>query len=121
MTGGWTIETIKEHFEALRAADQRALQIKEQGDAKALNLERETQQYKDEKANQLREQINSERGLYVTKAELKPFTDYITAQQGQIKGSEITMGKVIAIVGISITILGFLISLVVLGANGKLG
>lgn len=107
----WTVETLKEHIEALRAADQRALQIKEEGDAKALNLQKETQQYKDEKANQLREQINSERGLYVTKAELKPFTDYITAQQGASKGLQTSWGYLTGVIGLAIGVIGVVLAL----------
>jgi len=43
-----------------------ALKIKERADEKALDLSAEVQRYKDAKANELREQINEERGEYVT-------------------------------------------------------
>lgn len=121
---------LREHLEALRDADERlhcerreaderfsaerdrrlaevaierekALKIKETADLAALGLAREIQTYKDEKANQLREQINSERGLYVTKTELtgsvdklealmSPLTDYVSRQQGKSVGSHET-------------------------------
>jgi hypothetical protein len=86
--GGWTVETLKQHFDALRAADERfynerdrrytevsverekALKIKDEADKAALGLAREIQTYKDEKANELREQIGSERGLYGTKEDV---------------------------------------------------
>lgn len=75
----WTVDTFKEHFDALREADQRALRIKEEADKVALGLARDIQIYKDEKANELREQINRERNLYVTNdkfdAAIKPFSD----------------------------------------------
>lgn len=85
---GWTVETLHAYYEALRVADERfdrerdrryaevaterekALTIKETADLAALELAREIQTYKDEKANELREQIGSERGLYATKADL---------------------------------------------------
>ena len=62
-----------------------------------MGLAREIQTYKDEKANELREQINRERGLYATKedvtnatekmeAALKPLSDYVAAQQGRAGG-----------------------------------
>jgi hypothetical protein len=108
MSDIWNVQSLKEHFDALRAADQRALQIKEEGDAKALNLAREIQVYKDEKANQLREQINSERGLYVTKAELKPFTDWVVARQGQSKGSNVTLGIIATGLGILVVASNFI-------------
>ncbi len=65
-----TVVTQKEHAEALRAADQRALTIKETADELARQLDRKDREYKDEKANNLREQISSERNLYPTKAQL---------------------------------------------------
>jgi hypothetical protein len=76
---------------------EKALKIKEVADLAALQLAREIQTYKDEKANELREQINSERGLYATKGDLqgaiekveatvKPLVDYVSAQQGRSSG-----------------------------------
>lgn len=107
---GWTTDTLKQHFDELRAADQRALQIKETGDAKALDLAREIQVYKDEKANQLREQINSERGLYVTQIQFKPISDYITAQQGQTKGVSSIIGFIVGAVGLAGVIIGIILA-----------
>jgi hypothetical protein len=107
--------TLREHLEALRAADamlaaerdrryaevgterEKALKIKEAADTVALDLARRIQEYKDEKANELREQISQERGVYATKDDLanairemaaavKPLADYISAQQGRSGG-----------------------------------
>jgi vacuolar-type H+-ATPase subunit E/Vma4 len=89
---GGTCVPLRDYFEALRAADQRALQIKEEGDAKALNLAREIQTYKDEKANELRSQIEQERGTYVTHTQLtsevekieavvQPLAEYVTGER----------------------------------------
>src|ERR1700684_1324704 len=90
---GWTLDTYAVHNEALRMADERfmaerdrrylevniekekALKIKETADLAALSLAREIQSYKDEKANQLREQIGGERGLYATKTDLAAAMD----------------------------------------------
>lgn len=109
---GWTIETYAVHNEAARQATDRfaeerdrrytevgverekALKIKETADLAALGLAREIQSYKDEKANQLREQIAAERGLYPTKSEvaaaiekieaqIAPLLTYVVAQQGR--------------------------------------
>ncbi len=82
----WTVDTLKEHLDELRISDQRALQIKEEADKIALGLARDIQVYKDEKANELREQINSERGSYATKVEVKPLIDYVSGQQGRNTG-----------------------------------
>lgn len=94
---GWTIETLRIHLEALREADQRALTIKESADETARGLAREDQKYKDEQANKLREQIASERNLYVRNEELaalaarmealiKPLSDFMAAQSGKTQG-----------------------------------
>jgi hypothetical protein len=74
---------LDKHMAALRQADKElgeerdrryaevalaraeALRIKEVADEKALDLAREIQKYKDEKANELREQIAAERGTYL--------------------------------------------------------
>lgn len=53
--------STRKHLEALRAADQRALEIKQRADEQALGLAREAQTYRDEQANRLREQIAQER------------------------------------------------------------
>jgi len=80
--------TLKEHLEKVRELElrfqeerdrrytevalerEKALKIKETADLAALQLAREIQTYKDEKANELREQISSERGLYATKDDI---------------------------------------------------
>jgi hypothetical protein len=114
---GWTIDTYAAHNEALRVAEERyqterdrrytevgverekALKIKETADLAALGLAREIQTYKDEKANELREQINAERGLYASKSDLeaavqkieetlKPIQEFVSAQRGRSGGTD---------------------------------
>jgi len=129
MAERWTLEGYVAHNEALREehdrfleerdrrytevknAEEKALRIKEQADRDALGLAREIQTYKDEKANQLREQINSERGLYVSKVELKPLADYVTAQQGRSSGVVDTRTILFAVVGLLIAGAGLLLAL----------
>jgi hypothetical protein len=93
-------EVNAEKEKALTAAfiaAEKALQIKETADRAALGLAREIQTYKDEKANELREQISSERGRYATKDDLaavtskleaiiRPLGDWIVTQQGRAGG-----------------------------------
>lgn len=124
------MEERKEYAEALRAADDRryaevniekekALKIKEEADKAALGLAREIQTYKDEKANELREQINSERGLYASKTDLaslgekietalRPIQSWMSAQQGVYqKGGDVQrqnnwfVGIVVSLVSIA--------------------
>lgn len=65
---------------------------------KAEVLRAANQAYRDEKANELREQISQERGRYVTQdalssavetleATLKPVLEYVAAQQGGRQGA----------------------------------
>ena len=124
---GWTIATYAAHNEALRlaeekflqerdrryaevkSAEEKALRVKEEADRTALGLQRENQQYKDEKANQLREQIGSERGLYASKgdlnaatekiaATLQPLQSYVAGQQGGSRGMRDLWGWIVAAV-----------------------
>lgn len=73
--------TLREHLTALMEAnDRRYAEVstaKEKAADIALKLSEETQKYKDEKANELREQINRERVLYATKEDLKSLADKI--------------------------------------------
>jgi hypothetical protein len=107
--------SLQEHLISLREADlrfdaerdrryaevalerEKALKIKEQADRDALELDRQIRAYKDEKANDLREQLGKERGNYATKddviaavgkidATLIPIATYVASQQGGSKG-----------------------------------
>ena len=147
-TSAATDISIREYFEALRAADlrahlleekfqterdrryaevalerEKALKIKEEADKAALGLAREIQQYKDEKANELRSQIERERGSYTTQGDLrgavdkieatiKPLAEYVTAQQGGPRA--ITSAMLIASVGAVATILTIIAIIVAL-------
>jgi hypothetical protein len=121
--------TLREHFEALRSADQRALQIKEEADRVALQLARDIQTYKDEKANELREQISQERGIYITRAELasavreiqasiKPLHEYMNSDAGRNAGGREFRGQrhdqlVLVIAGLAVLVS---VSAAILGA-----
>jgi vacuolar-type H+-ATPase subunit H len=134
--GDWTIETYAIYNEALREADRRlqeerdrryaevknaeekALRVKEDADKTALGLQRENQQYKDEKANQLREQISSERGLYATKADvvaavekvqasIAPLISFVAGQQGRSTGQTTMWGWIIAGISVGILVINF--------------
>lgn len=131
---GWTIDTLSAHQDAIRQMQERidaerdrryaelasekekAIKIKEDADKAALSLAREIQTYKDEKANELREQINSERGLYATKgdliavaekieATLRPIQEYIATDRGRGAGGAAMWGYVAAGIMLIISVL----------------
>jgi hypothetical protein len=102
---------------------ERALKIKETGDRDALELARAIQTYKDEKANELREQITRERGLYVTQPELrsaidridvliKPISDYITGVQHVSEAKHTDTAQVYQLITLVLLAAGVIYSLV---------
>ncbi len=140
---GWTIATYAVHNEAIRLAQEKfenerdrryaevaterekALKIKETADLAALGLAREIQTYKDEKANELREQINAERGLYLTRDEylaqhqaledkldtaLRPLNDFMVASRGRTQGVGLSANVLATVVGLLIVALGIIVS-----------
>jgi len=138
-TSGWTVDTAMAHLLALRQADrdfyaerhraeekfqqerdrrltevaierEKALKIKETADLAALGLAREIQTYKDEKANELREQISSERGLYVRKDELKPIADFVTGQQGRTAGIGLSANVIVTVLTILVAVAGLIVA-----------
>jgi hypothetical protein len=123
----------REYWEAIRKCDQaladerdrryaevnvekeKALKIKETADLAALQLAREIQTYKDEKANELREQISSERGMYATKDDLqnlsreiqlaiKPMNDYMTGGRAATEITLQTNNRRILWIGVAISV-----------------
>lgn len=137
MSGTWTIETYALHNEAMRVSEERfqterdkrytegnelramALKIKETADANALELASESQTYKEARNDAMREQNLKETGIYATRDDLaevvksmekalKPLVDYVSGQQGSLKGSQITWGKIFASVAAMGTLMGIL-------------
>ncbi len=118
--------SLREHITAIIAANDRryaevnverekALKIKEEADKAALGLAREIQTYKDEKANQLREQINSERGVYATKEDLQSAIREIVA--GQSKKSETSTAFWFSMIAASAAISGVVVALLSRGTG----
>ena len=97
-----------------READQRALQIKEEGNQIALVLAREIQTYKDQQHNGVLDQLKEERATYATKAEVAPVITYMAGQQGE-KGGRLSQQQllvmIISLVGSLILIGGTLVSI----------
>jgi len=148
---GWTVDTYRVHNEAMRHAEtkfgeerdrrykevaeerEKALKIKEEADKMALGLQRDNQIYKDEKANELREQIGRERLLYATKDDvkgatekletaLKPLMEFVAAQQGRARGMDqgwVWMIGVIGALGTLSTIGAIVVGVIVFFIKGS--
>jgi hypothetical protein len=117
---------LREHLAALRDADlrfneerdrryaevnierEKALKIKETADLAALGLAREIQNYKDEKANELREQINSERGLYATNKDIDPIKAYVSSQTGRGLGMYALFGVIMTLLTVALGVAVYL-------------
>lgn len=109
-------------YAEVAAARAEALKIKEEADKIALGLQRDYQTYKDERDNRLREQITSERGLYVTQNELDgavgkleavlaPIVNYVASQQGRTGGAQANYTNVIALGGFLVAIAALIFTL----------
>ena len=132
---GWTPDQLRFHYGALREADlrfqaerdlrykevalerEKALKIKETADLAALQLAREIQTYKDEKANELRSQIERERGTYATHADLKglserldaqlaPLITFVAGQQARGQGAVDTRAIIALVVAVVVALVG---------------
>jgi hypothetical protein len=152
LVNGWTFNTLQAHITALIDANmllndridterqrfnderdrrysevnterEKALKIKEEADKAALGLAREIQSYKDEKANQLREQISGERGTYASKDDLSaatreigaiiaPLTAFVSSQRGEQIGGTQAISRMLSIIAV-LTGLSTIISAVV--------
>ena len=137
---GWTIKTYVMHNEAMRAAQdkysderdrryaevnvekEKALKIKETADLAALSLARESQVYKDQQADVMREKNLAASGVYATNADLasvvekmekalKPLMEFVNTQQGATRGNQLTMGKVYSTIAAAASIIGILVFL----------
>lgn len=133
----WTLDAYIAHNEALRdmhgrleqerdrrysevkAAEEKALRVKDIADRDALSLAREIQAYKDEKANELREQIYHIQATLATKVELEaaihtfdvrhqPVLDFIAKHDGRGVGLE--KGWILLLSGAT-----FLVALIAIG------
>jgi hypothetical protein len=117
---------LKEHLAALRVADirfseerdrryhevnverEKALKIKEEADRRALELAREIQAFRDEKANGLLELVKSERGSYATNKDLEPIKSYVSSQTGRGLGMYALFGVIMTLLTAAIAVAVFL-------------
>jgi len=127
-------ENDVKHSKEIREADDRrygevnvekekALLIKTTADDEAMRLARESQVYKDQQSDAMREKNLAASGVYATTADLqamvdkiekslKPLFEFVSAQQGVSKGNEITWGKILGSVGAIGVIIGIIVKFI---------
>jgi len=114
--------SLKEHFETILALNDRflserdrrytevnierekALTIKEEADRRALELAREIQAFRDEKANGLLDLVKSERGSLATNKDIEPLKAFVNAQTGRGIGQSALAGWLVSLVTIGIAL-----------------
>jgi len=137
----WTVATLHEYDEAIRKVEnefqterdrrytevaierEKALRIKETADLAALSLARESQTYKEQQNDALRDKNLSESGIYATNASvaqaignlenkldsaLQPLINFVANQKGAAQGSHSTKFGMYAAIGATATIVGLL-------------
>jgi hypothetical protein len=134
----WTLQAYVLHNEAMRKADEKfhaerdrrytevkveaekAIKVKETADLAALTLARESQLYKDQQADIMREKNLAASGIYATNTDLanvvdkmekalKPLVEFVNAQKGANSGNQMTWGKIYSTIAATGTIVGLLV------------
>jgi hypothetical protein len=138
----WTIDTYAAHNEAMRLADreliaerdrryaevnvekEKALKIKETADLAALELARESQTYKEQQNDVIRDKSLADSGVYATNAsvaaaigslrtDFQPLFDFVAGQKGATGKGERISGRIWAFAGILATLGGALVVLII--------
>ena len=102
---------------------EKALKIKETADLAALSLARESQLYKDQQTDVMREKNLAASGIYATNADLqsmvdkiekslKPVFEFVSSQQGMSQNSQMTWGKIFGTVGALGVIIGIIVKFI---------
>ena len=136
-SSGWTVETYAVYNGALRHADkelaeerdrryteigierEKALKIKETADLAALSLARESQTYKEQQNDALRDKNLSESGVYATNASVTAANEALKSsiaalitdaagERGQDKGNKVGKAELYTIGALGISVLGAL-------------
>lgn len=118
------LEERDRRYAEVNVEKEKALKIKETADLAALSLARESQVYKDQQADVMREKSLAASGVYATNADvqamgakfeesLKPLFEFINAQKGGKQGSVETTGKVAAFATIAISVVAIVVTVII--------
>lgn len=106
---GWTVDTLKQHYDKLREADQRALEaallaVKEEGRKTELAAEKRF-----DLLNELRQGVATKEQFEALEKVVQTIAARLDRSDGKTQGSEITMSKIYAAIGAVGAILGIII------------
>lgn len=130
---GWSVDTLKQHYDKLREADQLAIQAalvaQEKAVAAALAATKEAvlkaetaSEKRFESVNEFRKTLSDQTNTFLPRPEyvanhkaledkIQALTDRMNVTTGQSQGSDSTVTKIIAAIGVSATILGIIVLL----------
>ena len=128
---GWTTDTLKELMEQRFVDQDKAVQAALLAAKEAVLKAEVASEKRFESVNEFRGQLSDQTATFMPRAEaeqrttalaekIADLTNRINKTEGATTGSEITFGKMVTIVGVATTVIGLIVSLVVLIANGKL-
>lgn len=117
---GWTVDTLKEYVESLRADDQKAVQAALQAAKEAVLKAEVATEKRFASVNEFRGQLADQTNTLMPRQEytvqhkaledkITELTDRVNRTEGQSAGSQITKGNLIAGISVAVTILGAII------------
>lgn len=123
----WTVDTLKEYLEALRADDQKAVSAALQAAKEAVTKAENATEKRFESVNEFRQQLADQTNTFISRLEydaqhkaledkVSDLTDRMNKNDGVKQGSDVTIGKIYAAIGVVGAVLGILVLL----ANGVL-
>jgi hypothetical protein len=127
----WSVDTLKEFMNQRFADQDKAVQAALLAAKEAVLKAEVASEKRFESVNEFRAQLADQTNTLMPRAEvntrfdslsekISDLTSRITRTEASTTGSQLTVGRVIAIVGVFVAFLGIILSLVVLIANGKI-
>lgn len=117
MAENWTIETLKEHFEALRAADQRAVQTALEAVERAISKADSATEKRFDGVNEFRQTLSDQAATLMPRAETIALISNLQAQVDRLEkvaatnaGREgISTRWIVGLVGVGTAIAGIVV------------
>jgi hypothetical protein len=101
---GWTIETLKAHFDELRKSDKQAIDAALAAAEKAVQKAEMASERRFEGVNEFRQTLSDQAGTFATKDAVNALTSRFDRQEGTGKGLHQGWGYLVGAVGIGIAL-----------------